>query len=347
MESIYKRFPESDFDLDSIRIHERKKVLKMDNETPQEYILNSQWIREWRAFLDGGVRPGKIDNYKIERRRDNFSYVDCWGGRGALMTGSGRPSDYRLVNINVWEYFMKIYGGGPTMVVNTSKSTQGFGTFPKKITMIRKHVVDLYNEPGFTDLSMHMIREKIGMRNIFCVFGEKSLESVEDRRLVREIVKGIMCTTMNKDEEISELKNKILYYQKELIKGKDEIHTLNKIQKELGRKELGRKNEEIYNLKKEHSELSETVFDRIQQELGQKNEKIKNLKTSKIEWIGVALKLKFIHDEIKKIKALRDGHAEWVEPMVEDISMPDVSIRIKEMFIPTSQTDNTYWTDEY
>ena len=63
-------------------------------------------------------------------------------------------------------------------------------------------------------------------------------------------------------------------------------------------------------------------------------------------WIGISLKLKFILDEIKKIGALPEDHAEWVFPMLDDILIPDVSINMKDEFIPTTQTDNIDWTDD-
>jgi len=62
-------------------------------------------------------------------------------------------------------------------------------------------------------------------------------------------------------------------------------------------------------------------------------------------WIGISLKLKFILDEIKKIGALPEDHAEWVFPMLDDILIPDVSINVKDEFIPTMQTDNIEWVD--
>jgi hypothetical protein len=62
-------------------------------------------------------------------------------------------------------------------------------------------------------------------------------------------------------------------------------------------------------------------------------------------WIGISLKLKFILDEIKKIGALPEDHAEWVFPMLDDILIPDVSINVKDEFIPTMQTDNIDWVD--
>jgi hypothetical protein len=62
-------------------------------------------------------------------------------------------------------------------------------------------------------------------------------------------------------------------------------------------------------------------------------------------WTGISLKLKFILDEIKKIGALPEDHKAWVDPMVEDIEIPEVSINIKDEFVPTAQTDNIDWVD--
>jgi len=67
---------------------------------------------------------------------------------------------------------------------------------------------------------------------------------------------------------------------------------------------------------------------------------------SEKEWIGRTLRLKFIFDQMKKIEALPEDHAEWVDPMVEQVEIPEVSIAIRDEFVPTAQTDNIDWTDE-
>ena len=64
------------------------------------------------------------------------------------------------------------------------------------------------------------------------------------------------------------------------------------------------------------------------------------------EWIGIALKLKFILDNIKRVEALPKDYAEIFHPMIEQIDIPEVSIAIRDEFIPTAQTDNIDWTDE-
>ena len=55
-------------------------------------------------------------------------------------------------------------------------------------------------------------------------------------------------------------------------------------------------------------------------------------------WIGRALKLKYLLSEIKRIGALPADHAEWVYPLVDDLDFPEVSIDLRDEFIPTVQT---------
>jgi len=52
-------------------------------------------------------------------------------------------------------------------------------------------------------------------------------------------------------------------------------------------------------------------------------------------WIGIALRNKFILDEIIKLGALREGHDEWVTPLVEDVVMPDISRVMRNKFLPS------------
>jgi len=92
---------------------------------------------------------------------------------------------------------------------------------------------------------------------------------------------------------------------------------------------------DIDSLNKERDDLQD-VLDITEGELSifQKSEK---------EWIGRALRLKFIFDQMKKIEALPEDHADWVDPMVEQVDIPEVSINIKNEFVPTAQTDNIDW----
>ena len=121
-------------------------------------------------------------------------------------------------------------------------------------------------------------------------------------------------------------------------------------------KEIARRDEEIETLKKNMICLS-TLFskdietthkeiDCLKEDLDITEGELKIFRKSEKEWIGRALQLKFILDEIKKIEALPKDHAEWVDPMVEQVEFPEVSINVKDEFIPTAQTDNIDWVDD-
>ena len=121
-------------------------------------------------------------------------------------------------------------------------------------------------------------------------------------------------------------------------------------------KEIARQDEEIETLKKnmiclstlfsKEIETTHKEIDCLKEDLDITEGELKIFQTSEKEWIGRALQLKFILDEIKKLRALPKDHAEWVDPMVEQVEFPEVSINVKDEFIPTAQTDNIDWTDD-
>ena len=116
------------------------------------------------------------------------------------------------------------------------------------------------------------------------------------------------------------------------------------------------KDDEIEALKKNMMTLSnlftidmdnlQSEHDSIQDDLDTVEDELCLVQTSEKEWIGRTLKMKFILDEIKKVGALPKDHADWVFPMVDDITIPDVSINIRDEFVPTAQTDNIDWVDD-
>ena len=116
------------------------------------------------------------------------------------------------------------------------------------------------------------------------------------------------------------------------------------------------KDDEIETLKKNMMTLSKHFaidMDHLQSkheslcdDLSITEEELGIIQSTQKEWIGRTLKMKFILDEIKKVGALPKDHADWVFPMVDDITIPDVSINIRDEFVPTAQTDNIDWSDE-
>jgi len=110
--------------------------------------------------------------------------------------------------------------------------------------------------------------------------------------------------------------------------------------------EIEKRTDHILKISKQrHWEVNSLMNERddLQHDLDITEGELTIFQKSEKEWIGRALKLKFILDEIKKIGALPEDHASWVDPMVEDIEIPEVSINIKDEFVPTAQTDNIDW----
>jgi ubiquitin carboxyl-terminal hydrolase 20/33 len=70
------------------------------------YLINKPWLDDWRAFVLRRTRqepPGPIDN-SILLQSD-----------GAPKQGLKRGVDYRGVTKEVWDYFISIYSGGPSI----------------------------------------------------------------------------------------------------------------------------------------------------------------------------------------------------------------------------------------
>lgn len=86
------------------------------------------------------------------------------------------------------------------------------------------------------------------------------------------------------------------------------------------------KNDKLY---KHNQEL----WDSIQSY--QKNKE--KLKKEKEEWIGRTLKFQYLFNQMKKIGLKQ---SEDIFDCFEDIEVPEVSIHIRDKFIPTAQTDN-------
>ncbi len=59
----------------------------------------------------------------------------------------------------------------------------------------------------------------------------------------------------------------------------------------------------------------------------------------KERFMEATLKMKFIFDEIKKIGALPEDHREWIDPLIEDIKIPEVSQELKERILPSNEYD--------
>eukprot|EP00742_Colponemidia_sp_Colp-10_P006379 GILJ01006836.1.p1 GENE.GILJ01006836.1~~GILJ01006836.1.p1 ORF type:complete len:675 (+),score=67.35 GILJ01006836.1:65-2089(+) len=69
------------------------------------YIINAQWLREWREFAFGKTTriPGPISNHLL------------MDSNGSPLPNLERADHYRGVCPEVWTYLYEIYGGGPVL----------------------------------------------------------------------------------------------------------------------------------------------------------------------------------------------------------------------------------------
>lgn len=94
-----------------------------------------------------------------------------------------------------------------------------------------------------------------------------------------------------------------------------------------------KKNDELY-------EHNQDLWGNIQ--TYQKNKEKVN--KEKEEWIGRTLKFQYLFTQMKKIGLKQ---SEDIFDCFEDIEVPEVSIRIRDKFIPTAQTDNIDYEEEF
>jgi len=92
-----------------------------------------------------------------------------------------------------------------------------------------------------------------------------------------------------------------------------------------------------YNLEKENEYLRE-IYANLWTDYTYISDKLKETKKSIIDWIGRTLKFEYLFKQMKKIGLKQ---SEDIFECFEDIEVPEVSIDIRDKFIPTEQTDNT------
>ena len=70
---------------------------------------------------------------------------------------------------------------------------------------------------------------------------------------------------------------------------------------------------------------------------------LEDLHKEKEEWIGIALKFEYLAKQIKRV-----GISQSVDIVecFDDIEVPEVSIRIRDKFVPTIETDNIDYADD-
>jgi hypothetical protein len=90
------------------------------------YVLSMKWFTKWQRYVHGatdGESPGKIDNsdilvdlkqegqYLVEKRADSL-----WQNT-YFQRDIAENRDYTLVNEDIWEFFVGIYGCEPDQAI--------------------------------------------------------------------------------------------------------------------------------------------------------------------------------------------------------------------------------------
>jgi len=106
------------------RVMDQLTTLRQSHKDPNPmvYIIDSQWLNLWKAFINGGLSPGTITNSNLLR------------ADGTIKAELVKVKDYRGLNAAEWHAFYDWYGGGPA---------------------IRREQMDIYSEavgPNIDDL---------------------------------------------------------------------------------------------------------------------------------------------------------------------------------------------------
>eukprot|EP00747_Dinoflagellata_sp_TGD_P185826 gnl/TRDRNA2_/TRDRNA2_42572_c0_seq1.p1 gnl/TRDRNA2_/TRDRNA2_42572_c0~~gnl/TRDRNA2_/TRDRNA2_42572_c0_seq1.p1 ORF type:complete len:339 (+),score=77.01 gnl/TRDRNA2_/TRDRNA2_42572_c0_seq1:110-1126(+) len=83
------------------------------------FIVSSKWLREWRSFV--GVGRQLVETK--DRPPPPINNNDLFDLDGSMKTGllEGIQREYRVLEQPIWELYMQVYGGGPTILrYNTS-----------------------------------------------------------------------------------------------------------------------------------------------------------------------------------------------------------------------------------
>jgi hypothetical protein len=83
-------------------------------------VVEETWMVRWRKFIQGhGARrylpPPPISNHALLRREECGPEDDAGIARLVPVPGLKIGHHYRVVNYNVWQYWMMVYGGGPNV----------------------------------------------------------------------------------------------------------------------------------------------------------------------------------------------------------------------------------------
>ena len=95
--------------------------MELDNHTPTGlngdmwYIVNESWLQSWHDYVSSEDRsapqPGAVNNLDLLETHDENDF-----SKQKAKVGIRLVFDYGGVNRAVWDYYIKLYGGGPAIV---------------------------------------------------------------------------------------------------------------------------------------------------------------------------------------------------------------------------------------
>ena len=162
---------------------------------------------------------------------------------------------------------------------------------------------------------------QLGDRNSWLEWSKKRLIDVQASKIV-----DLEGTIRDHKERDAEVESDLKYYRERLEKADSDLRVV--------RDQSNQKSHEIADVRME--------LRRVETELRIRTTALdlaaienRERESSSEQWIGCALKLKFIFGEVEKIGALPEDHAEWVMAMVDSIEIPSVSARVRNKFLPS------------
>jgi len=128
------------------------------------YVIDRKWVRKWKDFVDyNQVKynfhsegkyepklnsfPGPITNLNIITPMEKFLNDGDTTSPDNLVIRNGLDlrSDVRLINKSMWEFFVKLYGGGPEVIKKVIEDKSSSYKYASKVIEVffRKVIISL------------------------------------------------------------------------------------------------------------------------------------------------------------------------------------------------------------
>lgn len=162
------------------------------------YIIDRKWVRKWKDFVDyNQVKfsfhlegkyepkpnsfPGPISNLNIITPMEKFLNDGDTTNPDNLVIRNGLDlrSDVRLINKSMWEFFVKLYGGGPEVIKKVIEDKSSSYSYSSKVIEVFFRKLNIIYLPLRKDISEASI-EKI-TDNVVYISRNKSLKELKEK----------------------------------------------------------------------------------------------------------------------------------------------------------------------